>query len=67
MSNPLALIGSVAGLAQSIIGGINARKTQKKLEKMQSPVYKQNQGILDYYNKALARYNVSPKIGRAHV
>jgi hypothetical protein len=60
MPNPLALIGSVAGLAQSIIGGINARKTQKKLEKMQSPVYKQNQGILDYYNKALARYNVSP-------
>ena len=56
----LPLISAGAGLIQSIVGGIKAGKAQKQLEKMQSPQYAQNQGILDYYNKALARYNVSP-------
>lgn len=55
-----AAIGAGAGLVQSIIGGIKARKYQNQLEKMQSPTYSQNRGILDYYNQALARYNVSP-------
>ena len=55
----LPLISAGAGLVQSIVGGIKAGKAQKQLEKMQSPQYAQNQGILDYYNKALARYNVS--------
>lgn len=58
--NPLAAIQAGAGLLQSIIGGIKAGKAQKQLEKMQSPQYAQNQGILDFYNKALTRYNVSP-------
>lgn len=56
----LPLISAGAGLIQSIVGGIKAGKAQKQLEKMQSPQYAQNQGILDYYNKALTRYNVSP-------
>lgn len=49
-----------AGILQSIIGGISARKNQKKLEAMQSPTYMPNQSILSYYNDALARYGVSP-------
>jgi hypothetical protein len=48
------------GALQSLIGGFKARKAQKQLEGMQSPEYKKNQGILDYYNQALSRYNVSP-------
>lgn len=50
-------IQGIAGLAQSIGGWIQQRKATKALEK--NP-YVQNQGILDYYNKALQRYNVSP-------
>lgn len=50
----LAMLG--LGAAQSLIGGINARKAQRELERMQSPVYKQNKGILDFYDKALQRY-----------
>lgn len=55
-----SLLGLGLGAAQSIIGGINARKAQKKLEQMQSPSYSRNKGILDYYDKALQRYQTSP-------
>lgn len=48
------------GLIQGIVGGIKAKKAQKQLEKLQSPTYKQNDGIMKYYNEALARYGVSP-------
>lgn len=54
------LAQGAAGLAQSIFGGGKAKKYQRQLENMQSPTYNQNQSILDYYNKALDRYNVSP-------
>lgn len=56
----LPLLSAGAGLVQSIIGGAKAKKYQRQLENMQSPTYNPNQGILDYYNKALARYNVNP-------
>lgn len=51
-----------AGLVQGLVGAISARKNQRKLESLASnvPQYRQNQGILDYYNQALARYGVSP-------
>lgn len=59
-----SLIASAAqqgiGAIQSVIGAIQAKKYQKQLEKMQSPTYSANRGILDYYNQALARYNVNP-------
>jgi hypothetical protein len=58
--NPLAIAQLGIGALQGIIGGISAKANQKKLENMQSPIYKQNQGILDYYNTALQRYGVSP-------
>lgn len=49
-----------AGILQSVIGGISAKKNQKALERLQSPTYTPNQSILNYYNEALARYGVSP-------
>ena len=51
-----------AGAIQGIIGAINARKRQKDLEGFieKMPTYQANKGILDYYNQALARYNVAP-------
>jgi hypothetical protein len=48
------------GLFQGIGGMIQQKKATKQLENMQSPTYTANQGIMDYYNKALQRYNVDP-------
>jgi len=48
------------GLAQTIGGWVQQHKATKALEKLKSPTYSQNQSILDYYNQALSRYNVSP-------
>jgi len=47
------------GLLQGIFGGGARRKSQKELETM-ADNYKPNEGILDYYNKALARYSANP-------
>lgn len=60
---PLPLMAGLqigAGALQGILGGIQAHRNQKKLENLQSPTYRQNAGITDYYNKALAKYNVNP-------
>lgn len=56
------LVQAGAGLAQSIIGGITARKQQKKLMGMidNTPKYEANKSIMDYYGQALSRYGVSP-------
>lgn len=48
------------GGIQSVLGMIQANKAQKQLSKLQSPTYKQSAGVLDYYNKALSKYNVNP-------
>lgn len=56
----IPLIQAGAGLLQSILGGNRAKKAQRQLEKLESPTYTLNKGILDYYNTALDRYNVSP-------
>jgi hypothetical protein len=58
--NPLAIAQMGAGVAQGIFGAIQAGKAQKQLNKLQAPQYKQNQSIMDFYNEALKRYNVSP-------
>jgi hypothetical protein len=52
----IGLAAAGLGLIQGGIGAFTAAKNQKKLERMQSPVYKKNKGILDYYNTALSRY-----------
>lgn len=62
-ATPWGAIAQVGGgLLQSIIGGIGARKRQRELERFNqnAPQYKANQGIMDFYNQALARYNVNP-------
>lgn len=48
------------GVVQSIIGGIKAKKAQKQLENLQTPRYNESSSIMDYYNKALQRYNLNP-------
>lgn len=60
-TTPWGAIGQTAvGLAQTVGGWIQQRKATKALEKLQSPTYTQNKSILDFYNKALAKYNVNP-------
>jgi hypothetical protein len=60
MAVPIApIIQGVAGIAQAIGGGIQAKRAENKLEKMVNN-YKPNESIMDYYNKALSRYNVNP-------
>ena len=51
-----------AGLIQGLVGMIGARKRQRELENFNktAPQYQANRGIMDYYNQALARYNVQP-------
>lgn len=56
----IPFIQAGAGLVQSIIGGGKAKKAQKQLENLQTPTYNPNQSILDYYNRALSRYNADP-------
>ena len=53
-------VQTLAGLGQMIFSG--RKKAEKGLNAQidKSPIYKQNQSILDYYNQALSRYNVSP-------
>ena len=55
-----AIAQAGVGLAQTVGGWIQQHRATKQLEKLQSPTYNQNQSILDYYNQALQRYNVSP-------
>lgn len=56
----MAGIGAVGGLAQSIIGGIQAKKARKQLEKLQTPTYSASKSITDYYNEAKSRYEENP-------
>ncbi len=56
----LSGVQTLFGLGQSILGGIKQHKAQKSLENLQTPTYNPNSSILDYYNKALQRYNTNP-------
>lgn len=53
-------VQTAAGIAQSIFGGLRARKSQRELENLQMPVYSPSKSIIDYYNQAKSRYNISP-------
>lgn len=55
-----AIAQGVIGLAQTIGGWVQQHKATKALNNLQSPTYTPNQSIMDYYNKALSRYNTSP-------
>lgn len=60
-STPYGAIAQAGiGLFQGVAGFIREGKATKQLEKLQSPTYNQNKSIMDYYGKALSRYNVNP-------
>lgn len=54
-----AALQGLTGIAQAIGGGIRAHRGEKQFEKLINS-YQPNQSIMDYYTKALARYNVNP-------
>lgn len=54
------IMQGVGGLAQSIFGGGRARRAQRELEKLQTPVYQKSKSIGDYYTKSLNRYSADP-------
>ena len=58
---PLALsvATAVGSGASAIAAGAKRRRSEKKLENMKTPTYTPNQSILDYYNKALTKFNTS--------
>ena len=53
------IAGTLIGGIQSALGFGQAHRAQKELEQMVKS-YRPNAGILDYYNKALQKYNVNP-------
>ena len=62
MVDPATAAGAVQGLVggiQGIIGGFKAKKAQKQLQGMIDN-YKPNQSIMDFYSKALNKYNANP-------
>ncbi len=54
------MIQGAGGLVQSFLGGGRARRAQRELEKLQTPVYEKSKSIGDYYTKALNRYSADP-------
>ena len=50
---------ALMGVGQAIFGGRKAKKAQKQMGRMIDS-YKPNESIMDYYNKALNRYNSNP-------
>ncbi len=56
----IAAIPAAVGLYQSIAGGIRASKARKALAGQKTPTYAPDKSIMDYYNQAANRYNVSP-------
>jgi hypothetical protein len=55
----LSGLQAVGGTIQAIAGARQAKKAQQQIEGMISS-YQPNQSIMDYYNKALSRYNANP-------
>lgn len=51
--------GVVGGAIQSIVGGGRERKATRQMEKMIDN-YKPNESIMDFYSKALNKYNMNP-------
>lgn len=58
---PWGLIAQAGlGTLQSAAGFLQQRKALRDINKLQSPTYSQSPSILDFYQKALAKYNVNP-------
>lgn len=56
----IPLVAAGVGLAQSVIGGIKAKKAREQMEAMQPPKAAQDQSVSRYYNEALRRYGTAP-------
>lgn len=56
---PFPIVAAL-GAIQTGLGLIKQGRAAHQLQNLQSPKYNQNQSILDYYNKALSKYNVNP-------
>lgn len=60
----MAFIAPLIGVASSIYSTAHAasqrKKAERELEKMKTPEYTANPSILDYYQKALQKYNTNP-------
>lgn len=54
-----AIAQGVGGIAQAVGGAIQEHRAEKKYTKLINS-YKPNESIMDYYNKALQRYNINP-------
>lgn len=54
-----AIAQAGAGTIQGVLGFIQEHQAQKKLEKLIAG-YKPNASIMDYYGKALQKYNINP-------
>lgn len=54
-----SIIQGVTGAAQTIGGAIQQHRNTKKVEQMANS-YQPNRSIMDYYNKALQKYNANP-------
>jgi len=54
-----SIVSAATGAAQAIGGAIQNRKYTKKVEGLIKG-YQPNASIMDYYNKALAKYDVNP-------
>lgn len=54
------LVQAGIGVLQTGYGMVKAAKAQKQLQKLQTPVYTKNKGILDFYDQALQRYSANP-------
>lgn len=62
MPDPATLVAAgqaILGLGQTIFGGGKANRAESALSKMVKD-YKPNSSILDFYNKALTKYNINP-------
>lgn len=51
--------GLISG-ASSVIKGEERKDVERKLENMQTPTYRRNQSIIDFYDEALRKYKVNP-------
>lgn len=63
MSWVAAAVGGVSlltGGIQALGGHKKAKNAEREIENLKSPTYTPNSSILDYYNKALQRYNTNP-------
>ena len=56
----IPLVTAAISGVSALSAGAKRRKAERGLENMQTPTYAPNQSILDYYQKALQKYETNP-------